>query len=315
MPQQHQLTIDFSRAEQLGFLRDVQFTATAAADGIRVKPLLLKAILRSIDDHGRGRTCYVNQATLAAEANCSLHQTKRAVAALASLGVLAIVRKQNPAGTVCNHYTIVWSELAVRCQLATSHRPPADKQPVIHTDQSSLEGTSLDPDQSSFPADRSSFLSDQSSFKGTFKGSAQGSALRTAAPYPQHPNEDQDTAAAAIVALGFSGSVARELVAQSDQPDQLPAELDRLLAIARRNTKKLDRPHAAVVYRLRHGTWPADGIRDDEGEPDVTQKPPDPERLYNDIVWAGRRKRAPDEAIRRVLQTHLPQEFLTQQGW
>ena len=114
-----QLQIDFARGEQLGILRDARLPRVPGVAGVS-----LKAVLRVIDDHGRGRTCWLLHATIAAEAEIGERTARRATRALAALGVLCVERRRIAGGSraSCNHYTIVWSELAL-----LARRPPADQ--------------------------------------------------------------------------------------------------------------------------------------------------------------------------------------------
>jgi hypothetical protein len=93
-----------------------------------------KLVLMVIDRHGRGREAWLSYDTLAAEVGRSARTVKRAVEALEAISVLAVTFKRSPSGAVCNHYRIVWNELAllrrtrVNCQEPDrsdiSDRPP-----------------------------------------------------------------------------------------------------------------------------------------------------------------------------------------------
>jgi len=105
-----QLRIDFPRAEQLGILRDARLPGTAG-----VAAVVLKGVLRVLDDHGRGRTCWLLHETIAAEAGVSVRQARRATRALAELGLVCVERRRIAGGSraSCNHYTLVWGQLAL----------------------------------------------------------------------------------------------------------------------------------------------------------------------------------------------------------
>ena len=115
-----QQKLDFPRGEQLALLRAAVLPATVTTATDRhgrpvggVRGSLLKAVLKAIDDHGRGRECYVKVETLATEVGCSIPQLKRAIKALKSLSLVCCERKRTPKGPPCNHYRIVWTELAL----------------------------------------------------------------------------------------------------------------------------------------------------------------------------------------------------------
>ena len=124
-----QRQIDFGRAEQRGLLRKAEIPATGGAAG-----MALKSVLRVIDDHGRGRRCWLKHETIAQEAGCSIRTAERATAALAELGLLCVERRRIAGAgcATCNHYTIVWGELAILC------RSGKMDQPAISSDQPAI---------------------------------------------------------------------------------------------------------------------------------------------------------------------------------
>ena len=111
-------------------LRAAVFPATVRTKHGGVSAVLLKSVLKAIDDHGRGGQCYVKGETLRIEVGCKIAQLKRAIEALESLSLICRERKRTPKGTTCNHYRIVWNELA----LLDSRN--ATKQSITMNDQS-----------------------------------------------------------------------------------------------------------------------------------------------------------------------------------
>lgn len=106
-----QLTFDWTRAEQLGLLERAVLPRQPG-----VSSVAMKAVLKAIDGYGRGREAFPGYQTLAQSAGVSIRVAKRAVAALEDSSLLCVRRQ----GTrTLNHYTIVWSELAL---LATDQR-------------------------------------------------------------------------------------------------------------------------------------------------------------------------------------------------
>jgi hypothetical protein len=123
-------------------------------DGVKVKPVVLKAVLKAIDDHGRGRTCYLAFQTIAAKSGpIGLRTAKRAVEVLLNLSVLIADTRATPNGIVCNHYTVVWSELERFC---------VGKRSAVPTDRSAVP-----TDRSAVPTDRSAVPTDRSAASGT----------------------------------------------------------------------------------------------------------------------------------------------------
>ncbi len=130
-----QAEIDFSeRGVQLALLMKAQIPDVAGerGKGTGVRGWILKAVLRTIDDHGRGRAAWPAMKTIASEVQVSFGQVRRAIAGLKYLGLLCVnrkaVRSSDPSRLTCNHYVIVWSELAllasdqVRVALGSSAR-------------------------------------------------------------------------------------------------------------------------------------------------------------------------------------------------
>jgi len=108
--QRTQTQFDFTRGEQLAMIRDAQLTAPA---GAQVSAAALKAALRAIDDHGRGRPAFPALNTIARESGLGLRTVKRAVAALEAMGLLIVQRRNSGGGRQSNRYTVVWSELGL----------------------------------------------------------------------------------------------------------------------------------------------------------------------------------------------------------
>jgi len=114
---ENQGRFDFDRAEQMGM---IDRAALPAVKGI--SNIVLGAVLRCIDSHGHGRESWPSVRTIAAKCRCGERTVKRALAALAELSLLVTTKRRSTAGAVCNHYRIVWSELAL---LIPRSEPPA----------------------------------------------------------------------------------------------------------------------------------------------------------------------------------------------
>lgn len=157
-----QLELDFARGEQLAMIRDARFAET------NVSAPLLKLVLRSIDDHGRGRECWPSQKTLAAETGCSIRQLVRAIAILRDdYGVLICQRRRLAGCTAAsgNHYRIVWSELAL---LRAGRQIPR------------LDQSDTAADQSDICVDQSDIRTDQSDTSGVYQSDTSGVYKRSA---------------------------------------------------------------------------------------------------------------------------------------
>lgn len=100
-----QTQFDFTRAEQLGTLDRCVLPPRPG-----VSSSALKATLRAIDSHGRGKECWPSESTIASQSGLSVRTVKRCIKALNALSVICIERKGH---LTLNHYRIVWNELAL----------------------------------------------------------------------------------------------------------------------------------------------------------------------------------------------------------
>ncbi|HUT10738.1 MAG TPA: helix-turn-helix domain-containing protein [Thermoguttaceae bacterium] len=229
-PSDPQRRFDFSRAEQLGILRDANLPPGKGRDGIGVTPVVLKAVLRAIDDHGRGRACWASQETLASEVGCSIRQLRRAIEALRDLGVLIVERRLVRATTSvsANHYTLVWSQLALLAQ------PKRDQ-------------TNRPSQQTNRP------------LKAVSR-----SALKRKEPPPPPPSKnatvDGDAWAAAAEILGEVGiQFVAKMLKHARAAGLEPAEVIEIAETYDLNRAKFSGP-GAIACRIREGAWPSDGV-------------------------------------------------------
>ena len=79
------------RGDQLRALRQLQLSPYVDQYGDKVSGAALKAVLRTIDDHGA--TCWASTSTIARETCLNEKTVRRCIKALASLGLLSVVAK------------------------------------------------------------------------------------------------------------------------------------------------------------------------------------------------------------------------------
>jgi len=113
-----QQTIDWTRSQQRNLIKQLDLPKleklTPDSDrSVRASNTVCKAVLKAIDDYGRGGFAWPSQATLALDTDLSKRQVATAIARLKSFGLLAIDKRKLPNGNVGNLYSIVWSELAL----------------------------------------------------------------------------------------------------------------------------------------------------------------------------------------------------------
>ena len=325
-----QRQFDWSRAEQLSLIRRAEIPSPPAADGKRTTAAVLKGVLRVLDDHGGGRECWVSYETIAAEACCGVRTAKRAVEILESLSLICVQTRRARSGGRCNHYRIVWTELAL---LIPSEGNDAAEQPCpAHSERAAVAVMALQADEESTRnegATQSATGAHQSATraKQSATGGTRSALKRPEAPPPPAPSDsaisiESRLAAAAGSLIGRIGSIRGILDAEwarGKSPEHVAAEFERLWAIASHgpNRVKWDAgPAAACVWRYRNGAWPADGIVDDVPgagvEPDAatlarrtaeaeTKRRSGEDCRAMEIVKAGRRQDATDEAIAAAL--------------
>ena len=254
-----QQQIDFSRGEQLAMIRHARLVPPP---GHRVTSATLKAALKAIDDFGRGRTCYATQETIASSTGYRSRSTiQRAVAALQELSVIAVATKASPAGLVCNHYTIVWSELAL------------------------LTDDALAPtDDALGPTDDALALSDDACVhhpRSAFKRKGLTATTREAKTWE-----------AAEVELKNAGIIfASDFRAEAQTLGRSPGEVIAAVATYLANRANLHSPGALFVW-LRSGVWPSPDVRTPaEAAAARAKREAIEEPLRNELARAARHKR------------------------
>ena len=105
--------IDFDWCHRDRIIRDCVLAGLVDKHGDRVSMTTAKLVLSIIHSHGGGKEAWVSFTTLAGKAGKAERTVKRAVEALKKNGVLIVEYRLSPAGMPCNHYQIVWTELAL----------------------------------------------------------------------------------------------------------------------------------------------------------------------------------------------------------
>ena len=335
-----QLEIDWTRARQLMVLSACQLTDVQIQEGATqrtVRAITLKAVLQAIDHHGRGRTAWLSFETIAAETCCSVRQAKRAIQALEQESFVAIDRAK------CNRYSIVWSELNLRCP---NHR---------QLEEIAAPVPASGPNPTHPTPERGSVSSTRESAQGTFNSaqrtreSAQG-ALNSAqvgtqtVPEP-HQNRTEPPAAAKSGTKGGGGwqeiceawrskigqvaTLASEAKAAGETPDAFLARLRSAweVAVHPLNAGRFRSPAGAVYHWMRRQKWPAEGVID-PGDVGAVQaatqrverrQQAEAKRDFDHDLFVttrdGRRAGKSDEQIRAELLRRWPAEVLAGAGW
>ncbi len=343
---------DYPRAEQLGYLRDCELPNVKTKDQGVVTGKLLKAVLTRLDDHGGGRECYLSAETIAAEAGMSLRHAKRAVEALRSLSLICAAPRRTPRGSVCNHYRIVWSELALLCRPRQRANSPtdsatkrADSFQRVPSAAPGESGGATKPPAGEFSTpqsvvsvgDQSARLSDQSA-----RLSKQSAMLAPEAPYeapyeapppPTPPNQSGDRALPLgdwrvageelqRAGIGAWRKVLSQARARGQPAGEFLAHLHGALAtvLLPENVPRLKDPTKSLAWYLLNGRWPVDDVVSPQ---EASQRHEDARRREQieamrlrvfSIIREGRKQGLVEEVIQQQLRTELPEWFLRAEG-
>jgi hypothetical protein len=245
VPDASQVDIDWDRARQLAAIRNAALPCVRVQEGSRhvlVKPMAMKAILKTIDDHGRGREAWLAYETIATESGCSPRTAKRAVAGLDLLSLICIRTPRSRREEPCNHYRIVWSELEL---LTVKKAATVTEQSATVTEQSAT-------------------VTEQSATGGTRRGQKR---TRTAPPTPQPlPDTSQagqlgDWAAAECALQRTELKHVASTLRIARQLELTPVEVLRIVEEWEAN-RQLFLHAGSIRTRIRDGCWPVEGVQD-----------------------------------------------------
>jgi len=316
-----QLTIDFARAEQLDLLSRARLESSYAGDRPetnRVRAATLRLLLRTIDDFGRGGVAWPSIETIAQRSSISVRQVKRGLAVLKSLSVLCIEKRRNKWGVVTNHYTIVWSELA----LLASDKPlpvKADPAPVRAPAKvfDSPERGVISEKRGATLSDRGATLSDRGatlSKRGatlTPKSSETFINDLTAHCVNGGGGSESLISENAIVTTLVAEGVRcyRRVLADAKATGMSFAELVAVIDQYRRNKSKFSSP-GVILERIRSGGWPVEIETVEQAKAksessDAKKRQAKIDSIRYRIISAGRTAKASDEAITAKLRAAL----------
>lgn len=293
----------------------------------------IKAVLRAIDDFGRGRTAWAGRERLAASAGVSVRLVSRAVNAL-ELSLLVAVQRSQASGETSrktlNRYTLHWPRLAMLCPVENAVENPANN--LLISDWSRGDQSATVTDQCATVTYQSATVTDQVATGGILTGlKAQEEppptgAIRFEGPPPSP--KSWEAAAECLLREGIGGKAAARIVAawkrtKRGSPRDLVIAIGDALAAIRHpgNAAKFERPQGALVYRLEFDRWPVEDVIDPkaEAEREAARKAKERrvamEGILQDVVKAGRRQGKSDEEIKSVLRERMSEEFLVSQGW
>ena len=328
-----QRVIDWTRARQLMVLASAEVTDVEIVEGKtprKVRGIVLKAVLQAIDHHGRGRAAWVSYETIAREARVSLRQAKRAIVALEQTSLLVVDTRK------CNHYSIVWNELNLRCplhrQFDAYESAAPDPHPVPDRDDSSNERSALRPQRSALETRRSALRPQRSALEGT-QTDPEPIQNRNEPPPPTPSQPDgggwREICEEWKYRIGQVTTLAAEAKASGESPDAFLARLRSAWEIACHplNRPSLKKPAGAVVHWMRLGTWPVDGLVDPQDKVAVqersvaaSRRDQEVERSWQQsqmtkLVQQGRKAKASDEEIKAALLKRWPSAEVAAFGW
>lgn len=292
-------SIDFKRCEQLGMLNRSQLPTVAKVSG-----MLLKAVLRQVDDHARGNGwCFASARTLAAELHCSEKSVYRALKALLDLELLCTDEgpragmRKNAYGTVTSRYQVYWPNLA---KLVPSEQNAEDRLDMV-----------------SHRLDMVSERLDTVSHKPVLTETKRS---------PQTPSRTEAAGAGdwkriekELLQRGLS--LATKATQDATSRGLTASDVEGILAEWDLNRGSFSGP-GAILVRIRTGAWPTSAkiqtAGDAERDREHAKQKADASRqrlVFSEIVRAGRKSQLSDEVIRAELLRHLPPSFLMECGW
>jgi hypothetical protein len=330
-----QLEIDWTRARQLMVLASAEIADAEIVEGNtprKVRAVVLKAVLQAIDHHGRGKAAWISYETLAREACICVRQAKRAIIALQQESLIVTDTRK------CNHYSIVWSELNLRCpshrQLAPLESAAPDPQPEPSpADSTATERSALRAQRSALGTQRSALGTQRSALEGTRTvPEPHKNRSEPPPPTPSQPNgggggwemivSEWRTRISQIALL------VKEAQSAGQTCDEFLARLRFAWEVAEHPANKgksVRKPAGAVVYWMRMNSWPAEGvIEDPKLLSNATQRI---QQRSSETVWvqtvakldniirAGRRAQRSDDEIKQDMIRASSVEDVSRYGW
>ena len=331
-----QLEIDWTRARQLMVLASAEIADAVIVEGNtprKVRAVVLKAVLHAIDHHGRGKAAWVSYETIAREARICLRQAKRAIIALEQESLLVTDTRK------CNHYSIVWSELNLRCpshrQLSPLESAAPDPQPEPSpADSTATERSALWTQRSALRAQRSALGTQRSALEGTRTvPEPHKNRSEPPPPTPSHPNGGGGGWELIVsewrTRISQIQQITVEARAAGETPEEFVARLRAAweMAMHPANRERVRKPAGAVVHWLRQGTWPVDGLIDPQDSQALQAATQRVERRSAEVEWqqtqavlyqvvkAGRQAGASEDEIRAALLRRASAADVARFGW
>ena len=239
---QTQKTINWERSTQLRTIDGACLPTTRTSDGGSVSSGVLKGVLRAIDSYCRGSWGFPSQKRLVKESGFSKRQVQRAIEVLQKIGVLMVERRSFGKGRrTGNFYCILFSDLALF--LPRDEASTVTDQSATVTDQSATVALSMKrppeaPKETPPPTP--------------------STATATVGTRSDDTGHDWRRAAAELRSEGvrFVSTVIDAAKRGGLSPEQFDAEV---LDVYRANRSRFTSP-GAMLTRLRHGEWPAEGV-------------------------------------------------------
>ena len=267
-PQQpRQKELDFDRGSQLRLLRECTLPEHVGRPGQRVSGSVLRSVLKEIDHAGFGRTVFLAHQTIADRTGHGLGTVKRATRYLRNLGLLAVER------STANRYTIVWSELAIRtphyCREARrASTRDAAPGPATSAGEGSEERVTLTPSAIDRQQGKGVMVTPER-VTVTSEG-----VMVTPIPLIAHlpppgtgeaggggTEIDWGEVLEALGGIGQRHKFVAEWRAAGRSPRECLDLVRQTTATAEANRRRLVSVAGAVVFFLRTGRWPVEGVR------------------------------------------------------
>lgn len=274
---------------------------------------------------GELKKCYEELASRPWGMCCSPGKARNVIRRLKSRGVISVHEHiYQHDGQSANSYRIDWD--GVRALLGITRPGVTGEQGgvtggqrSVTTEQGSV--TTRHPNKgntlsyhSSWPAGRKEEVSP--------KAEPRNQTTETTLAHGWSPTDRSDVLTA-LRNAGYDAQVATRLAHESETELGLAAEA--VLAICAEFSHPTNRQRfqkaGAIGYRLRHGSWPVNGVvplhaaQSQQAKQDQKRMARESETVLREMIKACQREKVPDEEIRRRLREKLPESFCVAAGW
>jgi hypothetical protein len=273
-----QTEINWRWCERDAIIRTCRIEGLRDKNGDPVSMTTAKLVLAIINSHAGNGEAWLSFETMAGEVGKKVRTVKRAVCAMQEKGLLIVQYKRSPVGVPCNHYRVVWSELAVLVPERTKRGECASfaEDRAIFAEECATTGTQSAPEALKKPPPPAPKPKPASK------------------PDPWRKVEEDFRSH-----LGAIGRLVKRFKAEGLEPSDLRAKIEEGLATAglAANVGKFTSPSGAVFAWIENGVWPVADVLSIEHERERLARVAEMER-QREAADAQRAQRTASQAAR-----------------